>query len=116
MSKSDGDSKLDMQVNEPIYHGERVIRIMALAIPCEQLIRDGVIKNQSELARYAQVTTARMTHIMWLVNLAPEIQEALLFLPRVASGLDPVKEIDARRMDWGVQRNRWGGISLFHRD
>ena len=29
-----------------------------------------------------------MTHIMWLTNLDPEIQEAILFLPRVESGPD----------------------------
>lgn len=82
---------------------------MALAIECDRLIREYVIKNQSELAHYAQVTTARMTHIMWLTNLAPEIQEAILFLPRAESGPDTVKEVDVRRiarvMDWGVQ---WG--------
>ena len=87
-------------------------RLMALAIECDQLISGGVIKNQSELAHYAQVTTARMTHIMWLTNLAPEIQEAILFLPRVESGPDTVKEIEVRRiarvMDWGVQRGMWG--------
>ena len=56
-----------------------------------------------------------MTHIMWLTNLAPEIQEAILFLPRVESEPDTVKEIDVRRiarvMDWGVQRERWGETS-----
>ncbi|MCH1496669.1 MAG: hypothetical protein L7U72_15730 [Rubripirellula sp.] len=87
---------------------------MIAARECDQLIRDGVIKNQSELAHYAQVTTARMTHIMWLTNLAPEIQEAILFLPRVESGPDTLKEIEARRiarvMDWGVQRGMWGEI------
>ena len=86
---------------------------MALAIECDQLIREGVIKNQSELAHYAQVTTARMTHIMWLTNLAPDIQEAILFLSRVESGPDTVKEIDVRRiarvLDWGVQWERWRG-------
>ena len=49
-----------------------------------------------------------MTHIMWLVNLAPNIQEAILFLPRAESGPDKGKEIDVRRiarvMDWGLQR------------
>ena len=87
---------------------------MITAIQCDQLIRDGMMKNQSELAHYAQVTTARMTHIMWLTNLAPEIQEAILFLPRVESGPDTVKEIDVRRiawvMDWGVQRGMWEQI------
>ena len=51
---------------------------------------------------------ARMTHIMWLVNLAPDIQEAIQFLPRVELGPDTVKEIDVRRfarvLDWEVQR------------
>ncbi|MEE2937628.1 MAG: hypothetical protein VYA84_16680 [Planctomycetota bacterium] len=37
-----------------------------------------------------------MTHIMWLTNLAFEIQEAILFLPRVESGTDSIKEIDVR--------------------
>jgi len=55
-----------------------VSRLIALAIECDRLISDGVIKNQSELSHYAQVTTARMTRIMWLTNLAPEIQEAIL--------------------------------------
>ena len=40
-----------------------------------------------------------------------EIQEAILFLPRVEFGPDTVKEIEVRRiarvMDWGVQRARW---------
>ena len=49
-----------------------------------------------------------MTHIMWLVNLAPDIQEAIQFLPRVELGPDTVKEIDVRRfarvLDWEVQR------------
>ncbi|MCH1496671.1 MAG: hypothetical protein L7U72_15740 [Rubripirellula sp.] len=35
---------------------------------------------------------ASTTHIMWLTNLAPEIQEAILFLPRVEAGPDTVKE------------------------
>ncbi|MCP4892101.1 MAG: hypothetical protein GY904_36625, partial [Planctomycetaceae bacterium] len=63
---------------KPAGRVQRVSRLMALAIQCDRLISDGVIKNQSDLAHYAQVTTARMTHIMWLTNLAPEIQEAIL--------------------------------------
>ena len=52
-----------------------------------------------------------MTHIMWLTNLAPEIQEAILFLPRVESGPDSIKEIEVRRiarvMDWEALRQLW---------
>ncbi|MGC6444184.1 MAG: hypothetical protein ACON4H_16135 [Rubripirellula sp.] len=53
-----------------------------------------------------------MTHIMWLTNLAPDIQQAILFLPGVESGPDTVKEIDvqgiARVMDWGGYKGRCG--------
>ncbi len=102
----------DVPAERPTGRIPRVSRVMALAMQCEQLIRNGVIKNQSELAHYAQVTTARMTHIMWLVNLAPNIQETILFLPRVESGSDPITEIEVRRivrvMDWSVQQSRWG--------
>ena len=59
----------------------------------------------------ANITTARMTHIMCFTNLAPDIQEVILFLPRVEAGPDTMKEIEVRRiaqvMDWGVQRERW---------
>ena len=100
---------------KPAGRVQRVSRVMALTIQRDQLIRDGVIKNQSELAHYAQVMTARMNHIMWLVNTAPDIQEAILFLPRVESGPDTVKETDVRRiarvMDWGVQRGMWNAMT-----
>lgn len=50
-------------------------------------------------------------HIMWLTNLAAEIQDAILFLPRVESGPDMVKAIRERRiarvMNWSVQRGLW---------
>lgn len=56
---------------------------------------------------------AHTTHIVWLTNKAPNIQEAILFPPRIESGPDSAEEIDmrgiARVMDWGVQRGRSGG-------
>ena len=86
----------------------RIARLMALAIRCDQLIRDGVIANQSELAEFAQITTARMTQIMSLLILAPDIQERILFLPRIEYGRDFVKETDVRpsaaTLDWRKQR------------
>ena len=56
---------------------------MALAIHFDGLIQSGAVANYAELARLGNVTRARMTQIMNLLNLAPEIQEELLFLPRV---------------------------------
>jgi hypothetical protein len=92
----------------------RIARLMALAIRCEKLIQDGVVVDQSELARFGQITTARMTQIMSLLNLAPDIQEQILFLPHTERGRDVVKETDIRPivavLDWRKQRRMWAAI------
>lgn len=89
----------------------RVSRLMALAIKFDGLISDGVITDQSELARLAHVTQPRMTQIMNLLNLAPDIQEQLLFLPRVTNGRDPIHEKMLRpvaaQVSWHRQRKMW---------
>jgi hypothetical protein len=69
---------------------------MALAIRFETLVRDGVVADYAELARLGHVTRARMSQVMNLLNLAPDIQEAILFLPPVERGKDPVTERDLR--------------------
>ena len=58
----------------------RVARLMALAIRFDQLIRDGVVADQVDLARLGHVSRARLTQIMNLINLAPDIQEEILHL------------------------------------
>ena len=54
---------------------------------------------------------ARLSRTMGLLMLAPDIQEAILMLPRVHEGRDMVTERDLRRitrsMDWSVQRADW---------
>ena len=86
----------------------RVSRLMALAIRFNQLIRDGVVADQAELARLGHVTRARVTQVMNLLNLSPDIQEALLSLPPVDSGRDAITERDLRPIaaipDW---RKQW---------
>ena len=89
----------------------RVAKLMAVAIRFEAMLRDGVVSDQAELARLGHVTRARLTQVMNLLNLAPDIQEALLFLPRVESGADPICERRLRtiagEVDWGRQRESW---------
>jgi hypothetical protein len=92
----------------------RVSRLMALAIHMDDLIRRGEVADYAELARLAHVTRARMTQIMSLLHLAPEIQEALLDLPRSTGGRDPVREKMVRPIaavpDWRKQRRLWGEL------
>jgi hypothetical protein len=82
----------------------RVARLMALAIKIDGLIASGAIADQAEAARLGHVTRARMTQIMNLLLLAPDIQEAILSLPRVKRGRDPIVETHLRPL---VQEKRW---------
>jgi hypothetical protein len=82
----------------------RIARLMALAIRFEGLLREESFRDYAELARLGSVTRARITQIMKLLLLAPDIQEQILFLP-------PARGINERNLrpivnlvDWGVQR------------
>jgi hypothetical protein len=82
----------------------RIARLMSLAIRFEELVRAKKIRDYAELARRGRVTRARMTQIMKLRDLAPDIQEQILFLP-------PIKGLNERnlrcivsRIDWHEQR------------
>jgi len=92
----------------------RVARLMALAIHFDGLLRRGEARDYAELARLGQVTRARMSQIMDLLHLAPDIQEALLSLPRTQNGRDAVTEHNLRpiaaEMDWQRQRQAWGQL------
>ena len=89
----------------------RISRLMALAIRFDRLIREGKVADQSELARLAHVTQPRMTQIMNLNHLAPNIQEELLFLPRIMRGRERTHERLVRPItavaDWPAQRRLW---------
>ena len=89
----------------------RVSRLMALAIRLDQLIRDGVVADQAELARLGHVTRARLTQIMNLLCLAPDLQEQILFLPATERGRDAITEKQLRPIasipDWRKQRRMW---------
>lgn len=89
----------------------RVSRLMALAIRFETLIASGEIKNYAELAQLGLVSRARVSQIMNLRFLAPDIQEEILFLPTFDRGRDPITEKDLRpivgTMDWHKQRRQW---------
>ena len=69
------------------------------------------MENQTEIARLGHVTRARVSQIMNLLNLAPDIQEAILDMPRTLAGRDAVILRDvlpiASTMEWSKQRGMW---------
>ncbi len=56
----------------------RVSRLVALAIKFDGLLGSGAVRDQAELAELGHVTRARVTQIMNLLHLAPDIQDELL--------------------------------------
>ena len=85
----------------------RLTRMLALAIRSDGLLREGVIANYAELAKLAHVSRARVTQIMNLLNLAPDLQERLLFAAP-AAGSERLSEravrTIAQTLDWDLQR------------
>jgi hypothetical protein len=89
----------------------RISRLMALAIHFDGMIRRGEVRDYADLARLGGITRARATQIMHLLNLAPEIQEKLLFLLGTTQGRDEIAERNLRsvvaRTLWTEQRNTY---------
>ncbi|MGB9407795.1 MAG: hypothetical protein WCA89_09670 [Terracidiphilus sp.] len=82
----------------------RIARLMALAIRLEGLIREQTLPDYASVARRGRVTRARMSQIMKLLNLAPDLQEQILFTPELPHlnerNLRPI----IRLVDWHEQR------------
>jgi hypothetical protein len=89
----------------------RVARLLALAHKFQGMLERGEVASMAEIARLGHVTRARVTQIMDLMMLAPDIQEEVLHLPEVAAGAGVVTmrnlQAVARAPEWIEQRRRW---------
>ncbi len=92
----------------------RVTRLLALAHRFAALLAEGDVGSMAELARVGRVTRARLTQIMDLTLLAPDIQEGILGFEPGAAGPDPVAMRDTlavvRSPYWPEQRRRWAAV------
>jgi hypothetical protein len=92
----------------------RIARLLALAHHFDELLATGAVETQAELAELAKFTPARVTQIMNMLTLAPDIQEEIFFLPPVTEGRPAVTEQDLRQVlktvVWSEQRERWVGL------
>jgi hypothetical protein len=81
----------------------------------DEMVRGGKVPNYAELARLAQVSRSRLVQIMSLVNLAPGIQEALVFLAPAGPAADHPTERQLRQVaaatGWQAQRSRWRALA-----
>lgn len=93
----------------------RVARLVALAHHVDGLVRAGRVRDYAQAAALSGVTRARVTQIVNLLLLAPDIQEHLLSLTRPALGDEPLTEQHLRSiamvLDWCEQRKRYAALS-----
>lgn len=107
--KAEGEASIEFRAHALAI--PRLSRQMALAIGLQQLVASGASRDYADLARLGYVSRARMSQIMNLLNLAPDIQEEILDLR--------AEDYDVRRMserhlrplaamvEWGRQRQWW---------
>ena len=89
----------------------RVTQVMALVVQFQDMIEQGEARDYADLARLGCLTRERMSQIMELVWLAPDIQEEILGFPPSGRGRFPISEVAVRRvaekLDWAEQRDLW---------
>jgi len=59
----------------------RVVQLLRKALEWQALLASGDAANQADIARREGITRARVTQVMGLLRLAPEIQQQVLSLP-----------------------------------
>ena len=88
-----------------------ITKLMALAIRLEHLLATGQVKDQAEIARTAGITRARVTQIINLTQLAPDIPEAILNLEPTTDHVPRFREREVRTIaivpNWETQRVLW---------
>jgi hypothetical protein len=94
----------------PVRRPARVAIVLALAHKIQVAIDAGGVRDRADIARRLGFTRARITHILDLTLLAPDLQEQVLFLEAV-DGVEPLSEralrAVARAPLWAIQRAAW---------
>ncbi|ACY13333.1 hypothetical protein [Haliangium ochraceum] len=94
----------------PARRPARVAQMLAFAHRVEAEVARGDFESRSAAARHYGMTTGRITQLLSLLWLAPDVQEDVLFLEAI-DGREPVSgqalEKIARIADWSEQRRGW---------
>ena len=86
----------------------RITRLLALAIKFQDMVTSGEVRDYADLARLGYVTRARLTQIMNLLLLAPDIQEHLLSPDlRILQMRERVVRRLCGHVAWTTQRYHW---------
>jgi hypothetical protein len=86
----------------------RITRLMALAVKFQTMIEQGEVRDYADLARLGYVTRARLTQIMNLLLLAPDIQEQVLLGTPLTGKNERAFRVVCAEAYWPDQRSRIG--------
>jgi hypothetical protein len=87
---------------------------MALAIKFQDMVDRGEVRDYADLAHLGHVTRARLTQIMNLLLLAPDIQEEIMGMGRAAmESTHAERHVRAivKLVLWDEQRRAWVATS-----
>jgi hypothetical protein len=91
----------------------KVAQMLALAHHIQNAIDRGLVKDRADVARRLNLTRTRITQLLDLTLLAPDIQDAIMRLEAV-DGVEPLFERWLREVvacvDWREQREVWSGL------
>jgi hypothetical protein len=82
----------------------RITRLMALAIKFQDMVDRGEVRDYADIARLGYVTRARVTQIMNLLLLSPDIQEMLILAAGEATPSERRIRSAAKQVYWASQR------------
>jgi hypothetical protein len=96
----------------------QLTRVLTLAIHFEAMIQRGDARDFADVARQSCLCRERVSQIMRLLYLAPDIQMELLYFPPIPSGRFPISETAVRRvanlLSWADQRREWTRLKQLH--
>lgn len=99
---------------EPVRRPAKVAQQLALAHHLQAAIDRGAIADRADVARKLGLTRARVTQLLDLLLLAPDLQAAVLALEAV-DGAEPMAERTVRAVahagTWVEQRAAWAGLT-----
>jgi hypothetical protein len=96
----------------------RITQVLALAIHLEDMIRRGEAKDYADLARLSCLCRERISQIVRLNYLAPDIQVEILYLAPRTGGRFPISETALRKIAnlflWSDQGREWKTLKQLH--
>jgi hypothetical protein len=87
----------------------RIARLMALAIKFQDMVDRGEVRDYADIARLGYVSRARLTQVMNMLLLAPDIQERVLFGCTSTGSGERALRVVCAEVYWPDQRTRFGG-------